>query len=104
MFVCMTNKDSLKMDVAVVKGNHALPPVVPLIWRFCKLISNAITSSTSVFWSQVSIYGFPYWRRVVALMGMPKARFCSPCDVNFGSSSIDIQNLENYQLSILCKI
>lgn len=58
MFVCMTNKDSLKMDVAVVKGNHALPPVVPLIWRFCKLISNAITSSTSVFWSQVSIYGF----------------------------------------------
>ncbi|KAL9368645.1 hypothetical protein Peur_039844 [Populus x canadensis] len=86
MFVCMTNKDSLKMDVAVVKGNHALPPVFPLIWRFCKLISNAITSSTSVFWSQVSIYGFPYWRRVVALMGMPKA------------SPVESGNLRAYEL------
>lgn len=78
MFVCMTNKDSLKMDVAVVKGNHALPPVVPLIWRFCKLISNAITSSTSVFWSQVSIYGLTILASCCGINGDAKSIILQP--------------------------
>lgn len=53
------------MDVAVVKTNHALPPLVPLVCRLCKLTSNAITLTNSVFWSQISIYGLLLWRRGV---------------------------------------
>ncbi|KAG5228974.1 hypothetical protein IMY05_016G0149300 [Salix suchowensis] len=67
MYVRMTSKDSLKMNVAVVKTNHALPPLAPLVCRLCKLKSNAITLTNSVFWSQISIYGL---------------LFCSLCDVN----------------------
>uniref|UniRef100_A0A6N2K5C1 Uncharacterized protein n=1 Tax=Salix viminalis TaxID=40686 RepID=A0A6N2K5C1_SALVM len=35
MYVRMTSKDSLKMDVAMVKTNHALPPLVPLCSSSC---------------------------------------------------------------------